>query len=232
MPVSIINGNIFTSRCSTLVNTVNCVGVMGSGIAFEFKLRYPDMYNKYVSLCEQSKLDVGLLWLYKSTERWVLNFPTKKDWKLPSTEKYLHLGLQKFVSTYEQKAIDSIAFPLLGADKGGISQDVCLNIMLDYLAPLPISIEIYQYDPHAEDDLYTTVKHKLLSYSTEQLVELTGIRRSLIHAVVNAMQKNKIVQLNQLIHEPGVGIKTLERLFDFAQSADAVTPIEQPSLLD
>jgi len=70
--MKIIQGNIFSSPCQTRVNTINCVGVMGTGIALEFKLRYPDMFTKYKQLCEQQQLDIGKLWLYKSEARWTL----------------------------------------------------------------------------------------------------------------------------------------------------------------
>ena len=76
--IDIIEGNIFTTKCQVIVNTVNCVGVMGAGLALECRLRYPDMYSLYVDLCNVNKIDIGMLWLYSSTEPWILNFPTKK----------------------------------------------------------------------------------------------------------------------------------------------------------
>ena len=124
MPTKIITGNIFTTNCDVIVNTVNCVGVMGAGIALECRLRYPDMYVKYKSLCKRNLIEVGKLWLYKSDEKWILNFPTKRDWKFPSKAEFIHKGLQKFIEVYEQKDIQSIAFPMLGADKGGIKVGV------------------------------------------------------------------------------------------------------------
>ena len=89
-------GNIFTTKCQTIVNTVNCVGVMGAGIAFEFKLREETMFKKYKQLCDAKQLNIGTLWIYKSDNNNILNFPTKYDWKLPSKQEYLEKGLQKF----------------------------------------------------------------------------------------------------------------------------------------
>ena len=77
MSLRVIDGNIFTSKCQTIVNTVNCVGVMGAGIALECRLRWPDMHTVYQDLCRQRQITIGKLWLYKSTDRWILNFPTK-----------------------------------------------------------------------------------------------------------------------------------------------------------
>lgn len=136
-------GSVFTSGCQTIVNTVNCVGAMGKGIALEYKHRYPNMYSKYKILCEQGLIDIGKLWLYKSDVKWVLNFPTKIDWRNPSKIEYLELGLQKFLETYKQKGITSIAWVLLGASNGGIDPEISLNIMSKYLSQCDIPIQIY-----------------------------------------------------------------------------------------
>ena len=127
MSIIEVEGNIFTTSAQTIVNTVNCVGVMGAGIALEFRLREPEMYLKYVSLCKQGAFTPGMLWLHKSPHKWVLNFPTKIDWKHPSKPEYLESGLKKFTETYKEKGITSIAFPMLGADRGGVDRSVARN---------------------------------------------------------------------------------------------------------
>lgn len=142
--VTIVTGNLFESNTQTIVNTVNCVGAMGKGIALEYKNRYPDMYVKYRELCLKKLLNIGQLWLYKSEDRWILNFPTKLDWRNPSKIEYLELGLKKFVSEYKKKGITSISFPLLGASNGGIEPHVSLEIMCKYLKECEIPIVIYK----------------------------------------------------------------------------------------
>ena len=90
--ISVIKGNIFNTHCQTIVNTVNCVGVMGKGIALVFKLRYPDMFPIYQDYCNRGLIEIGKLWLYKpedTRQAWVLNFPTKVHWKLPSEYTYV-----------------------------------------------------------------------------------------------------------------------------------------------
>lgn len=217
MALQIITGNIFTSRCQTLVNTVNCVGVMGAGLALECRLRFPEMHDKYVSLCDAQKIDIGTLWIYKAPERWVLNFPTKKHWKYPSKPEFLHAGMQKFVGTYAEKGVHSIAFPLLGSDKGGIPQEESLNIMAGYLKDLDLDVEIYRYDPSAKDDLYEKTKKWLLAQNPEGITEATKLRSDYVAKVLDALQSPKIVQLNQLARVPGIGIKTLEKIFNVAR---------------
>jgi O-acetyl-ADP-ribose deacetylase (regulator of RNase III) len=151
--ITILTGNIFTTKCTTIVNTVNCVGIMGAGIAYECRLRYPEMYEKYQTLCKDNLLQIGTLWIYKASNKSILNFPTKTDWKQPSRIEYLEKGLQKFVDTYKEKEITSIAFPLLGASHGGLTQEQSLSTMQRYLSQCDIEIEIWHFDPTATDDI-------------------------------------------------------------------------------
>lgn len=143
--ITFIEGNIFDTKMQTIVNAVNCVGVMGKGIALEFKIKYPDMYDKYKEICKQKLLNIGTLWIYKTknNDKWILNFPTKYHWKYPSKIEYIEKGLQKFVNTYKQKGIKSIAFPLLGTNNGGLNKEQVKEIMYDYLKKCEIPIEIY-----------------------------------------------------------------------------------------
>lgn len=211
MNLQIIKGNLFTSKCQTLVNTVNCVGVMGAGIALEFRLRYPEMYNRYIDLCKQKRMDVGKLWLYKSNFHWVLNFPTKKHWKQPSELNFLELGLQKFVDTYKEKEITSIAFPLLGTQNGGIPEEQSLEIMKQYLEHCNLPVEIYLYDPNSPDDIFTDLKNRFLSLSETELLRVTGLGKAHLKRVNQAIQDQHICSLSKLLSIKGIGVTTVEK---------------------
>ncbi len=212
MSLDIIKGNLFTSNCQTLVNTVNCVGVMGAGIALEFRLRYPQMYERYVEICNSQLLDIGKLWLYKSEHRWVLNFPTKKNWKRASKIEFLQLGLQKFVDTYKDKGITSIAFPLLGTLNGGIAENESLQVMTKYLYKCDdINVEIYIYDPSSPDDIFPQLKTRFLSLSDKEIVDLTGLGKTYLARVKEVMQNEKICSLSQFLSVKGIGITTVEK---------------------
>lgn len=190
---------------------------MGAGIALECRLRYPEMYGKYLELCKSKLIEPGILWLYKDpiSGRQVLNFPTKNDWKHPSKEQYLHLGLKKFVSFYNQKNIESIAFPILGSDKGGLDPNISLDIMQLYLRDLPIDIEIYRYDPKSKDDLYEETKMWLLSHRPDEISKLTKVKKQYVEKIINAINLDEITQINQLGKINGIGVKTLEKIFRF-----------------
>ncbi|CAB3395716.1 macro domain-containing protein [Kyrpidia spormannii] len=136
--------DLFQSPAQVLVNTVNTVGVMGKGVAKEFASIYPDMYTKYRALCERHLFDIGQLWLYKTSHKWILNFPTKRHWRSPSKVEYIEAGLKKFVDTYAQKGITSISFPLLGCGNGGLDFDSQVQpVMEKYLQPLPIDVFVH-----------------------------------------------------------------------------------------
>lgn len=140
--IEYISGDIFKSETQTIVNTVNCVGAMGAGIALEFKNRYPNMFLSYKKICNLNQLKPGLLHLYKKEEKWILNFPTKDHYKDPSTLKYIELGLIKFKETYKEKGITSISFPKLGCGKGGLDFKDVKPLMEKYLN-LDIDVKIY-----------------------------------------------------------------------------------------
>ncbi|WP_270640610.1 type II toxin-antitoxin system antitoxin DNA ADP-ribosyl glycohydrolase DarG [Longibaculum muris] len=142
--INIVIGNIFESKMDVLVNTVNCVGVMGKGIASDFKKKYPAMFDEYKKLCDQHSLKTGTLYPYLENNKVKLvNFPTKQHWRSPSKLEYITEGLEWFVKHYAELNIKSIAFPPLGCGNGGLSWDQIGPIMYQYLKDLPIEIEIY-----------------------------------------------------------------------------------------
>ena len=141
--IEYIEGNIFNSPAQVIVNTVNTVGVMGKGLALSFKKRYPQMFEAYRKACDKHQLTIGKLMLYYAPDHWILMFPTKENWRNPSKIEYLEAGLKKFVNTYADKGITSIAFPKLGCGNGELSWNDVKPIMEQYLKPLPITIYIY-----------------------------------------------------------------------------------------
>lgn len=139
-----VEGDLFQSPAQVLVNTVNTVGVMGRGIALEFKRLFPEMYAQYRDLCERGQFAIGQLWLYKTERKWVLNFPTKQHWREPSRLEYIEKGLQKFYDTYRSLNIHSIAFPALGCGNGQLDFEAQVQPLMErYLRSLPIEVFIY-----------------------------------------------------------------------------------------
>lgn len=141
--IEYIEGDIFESPAQVIVNTVNTVGVMGKGLALSFKQRYPQMFEKYKIACEKHQLTIGKLMLFYEADHWLLMFPTKENWRNPSKLEYIEKGLMKFVQTYAEKSITSIAFPRLGCGNGELNWSDVKPIMEKYLKNLPIDVYIY-----------------------------------------------------------------------------------------
>lgn len=147
--ITYLETSVFESPAQTLVNTVNIEGVMGKGIAKEFKSRYPAMFREYRVLCDRHQLKVGMLHLWRGDKRWVLNFPTKTTWRQPSKLEYIEAGLTKFVETYQQLGINSISFPPLGCGNGNLKWTDVRPIMELYLAK--INIPVYIHDVQVKE---------------------------------------------------------------------------------
>ena len=141
--IQYVSGDIFNSPAQVIVNPVNTVGVMGKGLALQFKQRYPNMFQKYKYACDQKLFTIGKLMLILEHDHWILLFPTKQHWRNPSQLTYIAAGLKKFVSMYQEKRIISIAFTKLGCGLGGLNWDVVKPLMEYYLGNLPITVYVY-----------------------------------------------------------------------------------------
>jgi O-acetyl-ADP-ribose deacetylase (regulator of RNase III) len=139
------NGNIFSSTAQTLVNPVNCVGVMGAGLALEFRNRYPEMFLRYREICGKHLLSIGKLWIWKGPDRWILCFPTKINWRNNSSPEIIEAGLKKFVAKYREIGISSIAFPMLGCGLGGLDQSEIHKIYQKHLEAITLPCEIFSH---------------------------------------------------------------------------------------
>ncbi|MGR3983708.1 MAG: macro domain-containing protein [Gammaproteobacteria bacterium] len=143
-------GNLFESDMQTIANTVNTVGVMGAGIAKEFKRRYPEMFAEYKERCAQRKLVTGKSYCWKPPHdgrrdgRWVLNFPTKQHWRNASRLEWLESGLRHLTKNYRRWGIESLAMPALGCSLGGLRWEDVRPVMEKHLRELNVPVEIYE----------------------------------------------------------------------------------------
>ena len=142
--ITYLSGDLFQSPAKVLVNTVNTVGVMGKGIALKFKRIYPEMFEAYRNHCERGDFQVGQLFLYKTPNKWILNFPTKKHWRNPSREEYIEAGLQKLRARCSEMGMTSIAFPELGCGNGELDFEAQVKPLMErYLGKLSVPTFIY-----------------------------------------------------------------------------------------
>ncbi len=139
-------------RVQTLVNPVNCRGVMGRGLALQFKERYPAMFAEYRRRCLAGALTVGRLYVWRPAKdaTWVLNFPTKNHWREPSSLEIIEAGLKRLLEVYQPTGITSLAFPLLGCGEGGLAWEDVEPLMVRYLTQLQ-EVEVYIVKQHREE---------------------------------------------------------------------------------
>lgn len=142
--IRVLIGDMFESEAQTLVNTVNCVGIMGKGIALEFKNRFPDMYEDYVKRCEAGQVQLGKPYLYLSLlPPWILNFPTKEHWRAVSRLSDIIAGLEYLEQHYKEWGITSLACPALGCSNGQLEWRIVGRTLYQRLSRLDIPVELY-----------------------------------------------------------------------------------------
>lgn len=144
-------GDILAADAEAIVNTVNCVGVMGKGIALQFKLKYPENYRFYKATCDQGRMIMGKVLVFKnestSNPKYIINFPTKRHWKGTSIIEDISKGLDSLIKEITQLKIKSIAIPALGSGLGGLDWQQVKSIIIDAFSSLP-DVNVLLYEPH------------------------------------------------------------------------------------
>jgi len=167
MIVQVKIGNIFESNAQTLVNTVNCVGVMGKGIAAEFKKRFPDMYNDYKNRCDNGLLRPGEPYIYKSTIKpWIINFPTKDHWRSVSKLKDIEKGVDIILDKYKEWDVTSLAVPPLGCGNGQLDWRDVGPLLYRKFQDIDIPVELFASFQTPKEQL---TKEFLLSYTSQKI---------------------------------------------------------------
>lgn len=141
--VKLLNGNLFNSNAHALVNAVNCVGVMGKGIALQFKHSYPAMFADYAQRCGRNQVELGKPYVYDAGSKLIVNFPTKGHWRSVSKLSDIEAGLVALADLVTEWGIKSIAVPSLGCGNGQLDWDVVGPILVRGLSRLDIPVELY-----------------------------------------------------------------------------------------
>jgi O-acetyl-ADP-ribose deacetylase (regulator of RNase III) len=148
--MSIISTNLslFELEVESLVNPINCIGVMGRGIALEFKKRYPKEYHIYREMCEGGKIEVGSVIQVKSSNgKGIVLFPTKEDWRNPSKIEWVEEGLKSLANLIINHNIASIALPLIGCGLGGLKEGDVIPLIDKYLGNLSCKVYLSHFKP-------------------------------------------------------------------------------------
>ena len=145
--IEFVTGNLFESGADCLVNTVNCEGYMGKGIAYQFKMRFPNNNLDYVRACKSGELRIGTIHYYQEADVWVVNFPTKDKWREKSKIDYVEKGLDLLIEFIVEHKPKRIAIPPLGCGNGGLEWSVVKRIIVDKLKVLEQEYTFLIYEP-------------------------------------------------------------------------------------
>ncbi len=185
MPFTYTTGNLLDAPVEALVNTVNTVGVMGKGIAQQFKDRFPENFRAYALACKAGEVVPGRMFIAREAslghgEQWIINFPTKTEWRYKSSYAHVEAGLQALVEDIRGLGIRSIAVPPLGCGNGGLDWEKVKPMIERYLAPVAAEgVEVLVFEPNA------AVKALLQKEEAKAPAKLTPARAMLLWSLYN-----------------------------------------------
>lgn len=142
------SGDLLTADVDALVNPVNIVGVMGKGLALQFKSAFPEAFAVYRRACEAGEVQTGRIHVVRRPKppRFIINFPTKKHWRNPSRLEYISDGLVDLIHTVNELGIRSIAIPALGCGNGGLAWSEVRPLIVTAFAALP-QVRVLLFEP-------------------------------------------------------------------------------------
>ncbi len=203
-------GNILKEDAEALVNTVNCVGVMGRGIALQFKKNFPENFDKYKEACQRKKVKPGQMFVIATGQtanpRYIINFPTKRHWRGMSRMKDIEDGLEALVEEICKHNIRSVAIPPLGSGLGGLDwNDVRLR-MERYLGKLSEKVLVTIFEPDGVPGS-KAVRSKKVPRMTSGRAALIGLmdrylRSGLLEPFVTLLEIHKLMYFMQCVGEP------------------------------
>lgn len=207
--IEFTSGDILKCEAEALVNTVNCVGIMGRGIALQFKNMYPDNFKAYAAACQRGDVQPGRMFVYETGQltlpRYIINFPTKRHWRGKSRLEDIDAGLGDLVAVIRERGIRSIALPPLGSGLGGLNWQQVRPRIEQALSALP-DVHVLVFEPAgapANDKMAHVREVPKMTAGRAALVEL--IHRylgGLLDPFVTLLEVHKLMYFMQEAGEP------------------------------
>ncbi len=209
MMIKLKHGDILQADAEALVNTVNCVGVMGRGIALQFYKAFPGNFDDYKKACDHKQLHPGMMLVHSlgrlQNPRYVINFPTKRHWKGKSKIEDIQSGLETLVEEVRKRNIRSIAIPPLGCGVGGLDWQQVRPMIEAAFAALP-EVGVLLYEPAGAPVAKEMVKTQKTPNMTIGRAALLGLMRRYLAAVmdpfVTLLEIHKLMYFMQEAGEP------------------------------
>ena len=202
-------GNILQEETEALVNTVNCVGVMGRGIALQFKKAFPENFKAYAAACQRGEVVPGRMFVFETGQltppRYIINFPTKRHWRGKSRIEDIEAGLKDLVRVIREKNIRSIAIPPLGSGLGGLEWSMVRQRIENALQGLT-NVRIIVYEPqqetHSERVTRTKKPPKMTPGRAALVILIDHYLRGLAEPYVTLLEIHKLMYFLQEAGEP------------------------------
>ena len=204
-----VTGNIFDSDVEALVNTVNCVGVMGRGIALQFKKQYPENYTAYALACKRNEVIPGKMFVVELVQlvnpKYVINFPTKRHWRGASRIEDIEAGLVDLAAVIVERQISSIAIPPLGAGLGGLNWVTVKKRIEAELGKLT-TVDITVFEPNGTPSAEEMARNTTAPKMTPGRAALVGLTHrylgGLLDPFITLLELHKIMFFLQESGEP------------------------------
>jgi O-acetyl-ADP-ribose deacetylase (regulator of RNase III) len=201
-------GDILEADAEALVNTVNCVGVMGRGIALAFKHAYPANFKEYAAACKRGDVLPGRMLVHDTGQlhpRWIVNFPTKRHWRGRSRLEDIRSGMDALVHEIRARDIRSIAVPPLGSGLGGLDWPVVRRVIEDALSAVP-DVEVLLYEPSADAAQVRAPQRQDSLRMTAGRAALVGLvqryLRGMMEPSISLLEVHKLMYFLQAAGEP------------------------------
>ena len=203
------HGDILRENAEALVNTVNCVGVMGRGIALQFKKAFPENFKAYANACKEKEVRPGKMFMFDTghmfNPRYIINFPTKRHWRGKSRMSDIESGLQALADAAREYGIQSIAVPPLGCGLGGLNWSEVKDRIETYLKPLK-DVRVVVFEPRGAPATKKMVHDRKVPNMTPgraALVELMNrYLAGLLDPFVTLLEVHKLMYFMQETGEP------------------------------
>lgn len=186
--IELTQGDILKADTKALVNTVNCVGVMGRGIALQFRKAFPKNFKAYKEACENGEVKPGKMFVYDlnriSNPHFIINFPTKRHWRNKSRLEDIELGLQDLIKVIQKHKIHSIAIPPLGCGLGGLNWSDVRSLVVKAFETLP-DVTVLLFEPVGAPEATVMVKEQAVPKMTYGRAALLGLMRRYLAAVMD-----------------------------------------------
>lgn len=209
-----MRGNIFASASEVITITVNCVGIMGAGIALDAQYRWPRAADEYANACAMGQISIGKIFWASPSHQKLAFFPTKTQWQLPTKIIYVEKGLKTLRTEIIDRSISSLALPHLGCSNGGLNWSDVKPIVLNALSEISgLKVELWEFDANFSDEDFVRFKQTFMRLNESVAAEWLMCSKSIVRRLQNTLSESGATNFIQFSSIKGIGKKTIAKVY-------------------